>query len=275
MNEIIGENKGAKGLTGLGRLTGSGLKFLGAGMMVFDHLHQMFFMFGVPDWFTWIGRLVAPIFLFMCAEGFYYTRSKARYMLLLFAGFEFMNVASHFLSAALRHENVVLMNNIFGTLLLCTIYMWAADALRGGIKERKAGKAALAVLVMLAPAAVGAAFHGLLAMPDFFENPLARQAIFLLRFIPNLATTEGGLFLVLLGLLFYLLRGKRLAQVAVLVAFGLLSLLTAGNVQWMMLFAAIPILLYSGERGKGSKYFFYIFYPAHIYIFYIITCLLR
>jgi hypothetical protein len=262
-------------LAGLGRLTGSGLKFLGAGMMVFDHLHQMFFMFGVPDWFTWIGRLVAPIFLFMCAEGFYYTRSRARYMLLLFAGFEFMNVASHFLSAALRHENVVLMNTLFGTLLLCTVYMGAADALRDGVRERKAGKAALAVLVMLAPIAVGAAFWALFAIPNFFEYPLARQAIFLIQFIPNLATTEGGFFLVLLGLLFYLFRGKRLAQAAVLVAFGLLSLATAGNVQWMMLFAAVPILLYSGERGKGSKYFFYIFYPAHIYIFYIITCLLR
>jgi hypothetical protein len=275
MNEIIGEEKGATGLRGLKRLTGSGLKFLGVLMMVFDHLHQMFFMFGVPDWFTWIGRLVAPIFLFMCAEGFHYTRNRARYMLLLFAGFEFMNAASDLLGTALRHEDVVLMNNIFGTLLLCTIYMWATDALREGIRERQAGKASLAVLVLLAPAAVGAAFHGLLAMPDFFENPFARQAVFLLRFIPNLATTEGGLFLVLLGLLFYIFRGKRLVQVAALVAFGLLSLLTAGNVQWMMIFAAIPILLYNGERGKGSKYFFYIFYPAHIYIFYVITCLLR
>jgi hypothetical protein len=39
----------------------------------------------------------------------------------------------------------------------------------------------------------------------------------------------------------------------------------------MMLFAAIPILMYNGKRGKGSKYFFYVFYPAHIYILYAVA----
>jgi len=41
----------------------------------------------------------------------------------------------------------------------------------------------------------------------------------------------------------------------------------------MMIFAVIPIFLYNGEKGRGMKYFFYIFYPAHIYILYIIATL--
>jgi hypothetical protein len=49
----------------------------------------------------------------------------------------------------------------------------------------------------------------------------------------------------------------------------------SGDPQWMMIFAAIPMMLYDGRRGKGSKYFFYIFYPAHIYVFYIIAWLIR
>jgi hypothetical protein len=261
-------------LPGLKCLTGSSIKLLGVVMMVFDHLHQMFFMFGIPIWFTWVGRLSAPLFLFMCAEGFYHTRSKGRYMLLLLAGFEFMNIASRLLSAAMPNSDIVLMNNIFGTLLLCTIYMWATDTLRVGIQKKRIGKVALSVLLIFAPVGIGVVFYSLFTVPGFIGHPYAQHIIFLLQLIPNMAVIEGGIPFVLLGLLFHLFREKRLFQLVALAAVALLSLPMGDTVQWMMIFAAIPIFLYSGTRGKGSKYFFYIFYPAHIYMFYIISCLL-
>ncbi|MDR2770663.1 MAG: conjugal transfer protein TraX [Clostridiales Family XIII bacterium] len=269
------EKTGPAALSGLRCLTGSQLKFLGVILMVFDHLHQMFFMFGVPTWFTWIGRLVAPIFLFMCAEGFHYTRNKGRYMLQLFIGFEFMSIVSPLLSGALPNADIVLMNNIFGTMFLCAFYMWLTDMLKGGIKAKKPAKIALAVALAVLSVLAGFALISLLGMPAFLENPHSRQLFALVLMIPNVFLAEGGFPLVILGLLFYIFREKRPVQMAILVAFGLMTLFLTDGAQWMMLFAAIPLLMYNGERGKGNKYFFYIFYPAHIYIFYIISCLMR
>ncbi|MFQ9564372.1 MAG: TraX family protein, partial [Faecalibacillus intestinalis] len=47
-----------------------------------------------------------------------------------------------------------------------------------------------------------------------------------------------------------------------------------GNPQWMMIFSLIFILMYNDEKGRGLKWFFYIFYPLHIAVLYIISNLL-
>lgn len=40
---------------------------------------------------------------------------------------------------------------------------------------------------------------------------------------------------------------------------------------WCMIFALPFMMLYNGEKGKGSKYFFYLFYPLHIIALYLIS----
>ena len=42
------------------------------------------------------------------------------------------------------------------------------------------------------------------------------------------------------------------------------------NFQCFMILALPLLLLYNGKRGKGFKKFFYIYYPAHIYVLYLI-----
>jgi magnesium-transporting ATPase (P-type) len=161
-------------------------------------------------------------------------------------------------------EEVILTNNIFGTLFMASLYMRLLDLAKKGITEKKTGKVLLAIGGFLLSLLIGIAL--LMALNS--EN---RIAAMILLFIPNPISVEGGFSLILLGLLFYILRKYRLAQAALIVVTSILSWLTLHNAQWLMVFAVIPILLYNGQRGRGSKYFFYIFYPAHIYIFYIIA----
>ena len=93
--------------------------------------------------------------------------------------------------------------------------------------------------------------------------------------IPNILVVEGGYIMVYLGLLFYIFRRHRIAQMVILALVSLFVYLTDPmSVQWMMVFAIIPMYFYNGEKGRGMKLFFYIFYPVHIYLLYILASLL-
>jgi hypothetical protein len=250
-------------------LSGTGVKIAGIVLMTLDHVRQMFTAQGVPDWLGLFGRPVAAIFLFLCAEGFFYTRSKKRYMLQLLAGFLFMSAMNRVLSVAMPMEHIALTNNIFGTLFLAAWYMWMIDRVVGGFREKRPAKILLAIGGLFLPLIASIAV--LMALQS--EN---RIVVLIFLFIPNLLLAEGGFALVFMGVAFYLLRKYRLAQVALVLAVSVLSWYFSrdavpADFQWLMVFAIIPIILYNGKRGttqKSGKYFFYVFYPAHIYLLY-------
>jgi hypothetical protein len=262
-------------------LTGNAIKILGVVLMVFDHLHQMFIA-QAPGWFNMLGRPVLPIFIFMCAEGFYHTRSRKRYILQLLIAAVFMNIGNMVLGHAMRIEpdipehGVELINQVFTTMLMTVLYLFSIERLRAGIKEKKPGKIAGSIALLLLPIAVTVGLVIPLYSVDYTVTPVFNTAFLL---IPNLLAMDGGVTFVLLGIAFYYLRKWRWAQMAVLAAYSALSFYMGigegYNIQWMQVFAIIPLLLYNGQRGKGNKYFFYIFYPAHIWGLYTIAWLLQ
>ncbi|MDR2359979.1 MAG: conjugal transfer protein TraX [Oscillospiraceae bacterium] len=263
-------------------LNAAAIKIIAIVLMVADHVHQMFAMSGAPNWLTWLGRPVMIMFLFASAESFYYTRNKRKYLTRLLVFCLAMSVAGAILQIKLQFpvletgETVTLMNNAFGTFFVAGLYMLFWDMLTDGIKNRKAGKIAGAVLVFAVPLLTYFPIQLITLNFDYFMQRMSIGQLSVLLSVcaslPSLMTVEGGPLIVLLGLLFYIFRRWRWAQVALLAAMSIAYFFMgrdSNSVQWLMIFAAIPMLLYNGEKGRSMKWFFYVFYPAHIYLLYI------
>jgi hypothetical protein len=254
-------------------LSGTAIKVIGAVLMAMDHLHQMFIAQGAPEWLGWLGRPVATMFIFLCAEGFFYTRNRKRYLLQLLGGFLFMAATNRILSAVMPVGEIALINNIFSTLFMAAFYMWMTDRLKRGIKEKKAALILSAAAGFIIPLLIGLAL--IVALQS------RSRAVNIFFFIPNPVSAEGGLVMVFMGLGFYLLRKYRPAQAALVLVIAAAAWYSSrnapgsGDFQWLMIFAVVPMFLYNGKRGRGSKYFFYVFYPAHVYLFYCIAWFLN
>lgn len=245
--------------------------------MFLDHIHEMFLEMGAPSWLNMLGRLVFPIFLFLAADSFHYTSNRKKYMLRLFYMSCFMTIGNSIIGSLFENGHVGLANNAFSTFFVTGIYICSWDLLKRGLTKKSTKTfwkglgllflpilLAIPVLLVLSPAV-------LTGLPPI----LARVLVLLVGMIPNILMVEGGFLFVLLGLLFYIFREKRLYQYLSLMAIALICYLTdPASVQWMMVFAIIPMALYNGEKGRGDKYFFYIFYPVHIYALYILASLM-
>ena len=252
------------------------LKIFAAALMFLDHIHQMWASAGAPMWLKMMGRPVFPIFLFIMSESFHYTRSRKKFLIRLLIAAQLMGIGNIVLQKILPNDGIMLMNGAFMTFFVAGLYMLFYTMLVDGIKAKNAKKIAGAILLCFVPIITAAP---LLAIEPLSENTavsggMITALITAALFIPNVFMTEGGYVMVFMSVLFYALRKWRLAQIAVLVAVSALIFVNnSGNVQWMMVFAAIPMFLYNGEKGRGMKDFFYIFYPAHIYLLYIIATL--
>lgn len=74
----------------------------------------------------------------------------------------------------------------------------------------------------------------------------------------------GGIAMILC---FYLFRTRRPWQ---FVSVAAVNFCYYGGIQSAAVCALIPIGLYSGKKGPSAKYFFYVFYPVHLLLLYLI-----
>lgn len=233
-------------------LTGFGLKRLAVVSMVIDHigsilLGAMLAAYRTGDTLVvngdspaelWkimqgrevcevLGSIAFPIFCFLMVEGFLHTRNRVGYGLRL-ALFALLSEIPFDLAHFQTPFSLKLQNVMF-TLAVSIFTLLALSWAEKRWKETPGLR--WAAMAMFTAAGMALAYL------------LRGEYVFL-----------GVLSVVLV----YLLRGKGRLRAA-----GLAPLLVASP--WVLL-AVPPILLYNGERGRGSKWFFYIFYPAHFLV---------
>ena len=220
-------------------LTGNQLKLLAMITMTIDHIG--FILFPQHIIFRIIGRLSMPIYAFFIAEGCRYTRNRPKYLLTILAVAAVCQVVAYITT---------------GTLYMCILVTFSLSI-------------CLICLVdnFLRKPRVWTVLAGL---AGFFA------ARFICQTLPDLLpgtdfAVDYGYAGVLIPVCTYLgtTKWQKLGWTAV----GLLCLcLSSGGIQWYSLASLLLLALYNEKRGKYSmKYLFYVYYPAHTAILYLIA----
>ena len=219
-------------------LDGTTLKLIAMASMVLDHVGDSFF----PDqvWMRVLGRIAMPVFAFCISEGFAHTHDKQRYLLRMGIFSLVSEVPFDLVTAGVplesSHQNI--MATFFWAILGLMLFERITG--EGAPKSREA-----AGFIMLAVFAMLSVLLGL----DY--NMLGCGLIFV----------------------FYLLRGKGLEIEA---AAGAVypALLRNMGIYWFGLLGFLPILSYNGQRGRGLKWLFYLFYPGHLLLIWLVRTML-
>lgn len=204
-----------------------------------------------------VGRLSFPIFAWFVAEGCRKTGNPGKYLLRLglFAVLSEIPFQYCFYGAAVRGLTLGCHNVLFTFLLA------SAAIFLGEVMTKR-----LPLWTGMIPA-VAAVALGWILRTDY--NAWGVLLVLLLYYIPE----ERERLLVLLGwitvfqLIWHGWNGAELSWLSGKDQ-GLL-------IQWLVEILAVPILAcYSGEKGRGSKWLFYLFYPVHLSALYLLSRIL-
>ena len=97
------------------------------------------------------------------------------------------------------------------------------------------------------------------------ERPVKAVILLLAMWLAVLIRSDYNFRGILLIFVFYIFHESRWLAVT---AGGLWNFLYQGVIQKYGVLSVLPLALYNGERGRKMKYFFYIFYPAHLLLLY-------
>ena len=217
------------------------IKIIAVVSMTIDHIGGAFF----PQYpaFRWIGRIAFPLFCYCLTVGMMYTGDIKKYLFRLGA---FAVISQPFWILAFNSDDItgnIFNLNIFFTLIVSLFGAW-------GFKERKWWRFILA-LILLNVINFDYAMTGLILILIFYlcrNKPWLGAAVYTLTYLPALNGNMADPLALKIG-------GHA-------IGFEIFALL------------ALPFIYIQTNSGlKISKWFFYIYYPAHLFAIYLIGIL--
>ena len=201
------------------------LKMIAIISMLIDHIGYIFFPNAMI--FRIIGRLSFPIFTYVLAEGFVYTKDVKKYLLRLgvFALLSEIPFDLAFTGKVFEFSH----QNIFFTLFFGVLMLYTMSRMKNIVIQ--------------------------------YATVLA--TIFVCQFLHTDYSSIG----VLLVFVFYVFRQRKVEKLLIA---GFIFLALTGGLQLYALLAFPLITLHNGEQGPKLKAFFYLFYPAHLLILYLV-----
>lgn len=219
-------------------LSGSSLKVIAIITMLIDHIGAVIYYYdlspsGVVIYpiLRNIGRIAFPIFCFLLVEGFMHTHDVKKYAIRL-GLFALISEIPFDLALTRPDQSIWMKQNVFWTLLIALFVLIGFRLIEAKIPVTYTTWQGI-LYVSCAAAGGGLAY---LMKTDY--------------------SYKGVLAICIL----YLFRSVRIGQAVA----GAICFVWEKWALW----AFIPILLYNGKRGFRMKYFFYLFYPIHLFILY-------
>ena len=239
------------------------LKIIALIFMVIDHIG--FYFEAAPPWFRSIGRLSYPIFLFCMIWGLTYTKNRKAYLVRLYLASICMSLFCYLISSFIPAPTGLANHNIFISMFIVGVLITTIE-----LCKKDPRKGLLVTEIIFIVQLLYAVLPSLLPLTQNISGNI------LAGIIPSIIVNEYGFNFIILGVLMYFLKEDKTifsimyilfcACQFILEKFGL-----AGTGQYLMIFALPFILIYNNEKGPSLKYFFYIFYPAHIFILFYIS----
>lgn len=226
------------------------IKLIAIVAMLIDHIGAIFIPRSNEYYvlFRGIGRLAFPLFVFLMVEGFCHTKNVYKYLLRM--GIFALISEIPFDLAFNRSVFHINHQNVFFTLTLGLGML----IIMGKIETLKFDVYALSILQ-------GASLLGFCGLAFFLKTDYQHLGIIMI-------------------MIFYLFRGKNYyISLAVLGIYLYMYIDNISSYSSMFYIGLATIstcflFFYNGTRGKDIKYLFYIFYPAHLLILFLIRMFL-
>lgn len=237
------------------------LKLIAAVTMFIDHAGVILF----PELTVLrvIGRIAFPIYAYCIAEGFRYTKNRFNYFLRV----AILGILCQIVYTIVDGE---LYLGILISFSISIVIMTLVDCAR---KASAGQPSPIRKLIRKA------ASRDITSDQDQIISVVLCAASFLAAFaLCVFVRVDYGFFGILLPVFTGLFedKQKRLVMFSAVLLALCIDLTESFTLQYWSLLSVPLIAMYNGKRGRYSmKYFFYIFYPAHLVLLYAIDLLIR